>query len=151
MIVVAIGLVLGAAGDLRQIFIRDSERMIFSEACTDYENRAGPARRGRPGEFVAFLADACAAAEISLETGTPMQQGRAALLLSRIVMLRDTVEQMNADRAARATARVNGAGVNMLFRVTPSGEFLIAHRMGLMIAFDAWLDSGAEFSLASYP
>jgi hypothetical protein len=39
----------------------------------------------------------------------------------------------------------------LLSRVTPSGEFLIAHRMGLMIAFDAWLDSGVEFSLASYP
>ena len=31
------------------------------------------------------------------------------------------------------------------------GEYLIARRMGLMEAVDAWVDTGAEFSLASYP
>jgi hypothetical protein len=150
MIVAAIALAVGAAGDLRQQLTRDTERAVFSEACAYYQARAASARRARPGEFVVFLADACAAAEISLDTGTPKQQARAALLLSRIALLRETVGLMNAERDARAAARSGGTGVIRLSRVTPSGEFLIAHRMGLMIAFDAWLDSGVDFSLASY-
>ena len=40
-------------------------------------------------------------------------------------------------------------GAAMPSPVTPSGEFLIAHRMGLMTAYQAWLDSGVDFSLAS--
>jgi hypothetical protein len=159
MIVTAIVLMLGATGDLRRIFVRDADRVEFSEACEYYQARAGSVRRAGPGEFAAFLADACIAAEVSLDTGTPEQRGMAAMFLSRIALLRETIGQMNAERDMRAIARANAAranangrsGVILLSRVTPSGEFLIAHRMGLMIAFDAWLDSGADFSLASYP
>ena len=154
MIVMAIALALGATGDLRQIFVHGAERENFTEACKYYHARTGPVRRPGPGEFVAFLADACTAAEISLDVGTPEQQGRAVLFLSRIALLRQTVKQMNAERDLRAIELGKATGRNpaiFVTRVTPSGEFLIAHRMGLMIAFDAWLDSGAEFSLASYP
>jgi hypothetical protein len=154
MIVTAIALMLGATGDLRKIFVHDDERANFIEACNYYQARAGGGRRTGPGEFVAFLADACTAAEISLDTGTQEQRARSALFLSRIAFLRETVGQMNAERDLRAVALANATGRNvalLLSRVTPSGEFLIAHRMGLMIAFDAWLDSGVEFSLASYP
>jgi len=106
--------------------------------------------RGVPGDFVVFLAGTCGAAEASLDTGTRKQRRRAALLLSRIALLRETVGQMNAERRERATgAGAVETGLPAQFRVTPSGEFLIAHRMGLMIAFDAWLDSGVDFSLAS--
>ena len=100
-------------------------------------------------------AGTCGAAEVSLDSGTPKQRARAALLLSRIALLRKTVAMMNAERAARTVMRATGtgaveAGLPAQFRVTASGEFLIAHRMGLMIAYDAWLDSGVDFSLASY-
>ncbi len=137
----------GAAGERRQIVVGDAERAAFSQTCEYYQTRsgqaqAGPARRSATGEFVVFLAGACAAAEISLDTGTGRQRARAALLLSRIALLRETIGRMNADRWGRAAA--------MPSPVTPSGEFLIAHRMGLMIAFDAWLDSGVDFSLAFY-
>jgi hypothetical protein len=143
----------GAAGEQRQIVVGDAERAAFSQTCEYYQVRsgqaqAGPARRSAIGEFVVFLAGACAAAEISLDTGTGKQRARAALLLSRIALLRETIGQMNADRWERAAA--GGTGAYMPSPVTPSGEFLIAHRMGLMIAFDAWLDSGVDFSLAFY-
>ncbi len=154
MIVVTIAMVLGAAGDLRQIFAREVERASFTEACEYYDARAGSVRRPGSGEFVAFLSDACKAAEVSLDIGTPKQQDRAVLFLSRIALLRRTVREMNAERDVRAVEKGNATGRNPAFfvtRITPSGEFLIAHRMGLMLAFDAWLDSGAEFSLASYP
>jgi hypothetical protein len=64
------------------------------------------------------------------------------------VLLRETIGRMNAERAASRANASGGAGVFMRFPVTLSGEFLIAHRMGLMIAFDAWLDTGVDFSLA---
>ena len=160
VIVVAIAIaagVAGAIGERRQFLVPDAERAVFSETCEYYRTRAGTgaglARRAAAGDFVVFLAGTCGAAEVSLDTGTRRQRARSALLLSRIALLRETVGQINAERAVRADARANasgGAGLPALFPVTPSGEFLIAHRMGLMIAFDAWLDSGVDFSLAYY-
>ncbi len=159
VIVVAIAVAAGAAGEAgerRQIVIGNAERAVFSQTCEYYQTRsgraqAGPARPSATGEFVVFLASICAAAEVSLETGTSEQRGRAALLLLRIALGRGTIGQMNADRWGRAAASGTEAnGATLPSPVTPSGEFLIAHRMGLMIAYDAWLDSGVDFSLAFY-
>ncbi len=146
----------GAAGEQRQIVVGDAERAVFSQTCEYYQTRsgqaqAGSARRSATGEFVVFLAGTCAAAQVSLATGTAKQRARAALLLLRIALLRETIGQMNADRWGRAAAGgIEANGVTLPSPVTPSGEFLIAHRMGLMIAYDAWLDSGVDFSLAFY-
>jgi hypothetical protein len=121
----------------------DRERMQFASACEFHRARSGPAGQDDQQnfmEFSAFLAKACAAALVSFDTGTATQRSHAALLLSRIVLLRDTIAAMNAARA-----RTGGD------RVSATGEFLIAHRMGLLIIYDAWLDTGVEVSLASYP
>ena len=107
-------------------------------------------RETAAGGFAVFLSGTCAAAEITLDAGSRMQRGRSALLLSRIVLLRETVGLMNAERWARAPAGAGASGVVMPSPVTPSGEFLIGHRMGLMTAYQAWLDSGVDFSLASH-
>lgn len=153
-IILGAALLFAAAGDLRRILALDGHRTEYSDACDYYQTRSGQVQRDGPGEFTAFLATACIAAERSMESGTPEQRIRAELFLSRIALLRQTIDRMNADRDARAMALLDEGSpytAVMLYRVTPSGEFLIAHRMGLMIAFDAWLDSGADFSLASYP
>ncbi|MHA1529325.1 MAG: hypothetical protein ACTSVG_09900 [Alphaproteobacteria bacterium] len=155
VIVVALAVAVGAlevAGERRQSVARNAERAIYAQACEYYRSRAGiePAQRAAGG-FVVFLAGTCGAAEISLDSGTRKQRARSALLLSRIALLRETVGRMNAERAARAVARADvngGAGPPTMVPVTPTGEFLIAHRMGLMIAIDAWLDTGVDFSLA---
>jgi hypothetical protein len=163
--------VVGVGADLRKTFVRDAERAVFEETCNYYIARSGPIRRGGPGgpgAFLNFLADACRAAQNSLDSRSPKEQARAALLLSRITLLHETIDRMNAERTIRAAAREaellnmrgpDGAELSentrkmmrsvMLTRVTPAGEFLIAHRMGLMIAFQAWLDSGGNFTLAS--
>lgn len=163
----AIVLVLGMTGDLRMIVDRDSERAIFAKSCTYYQLRAKSARITRPGEFVVFLADACTAAEEVLNSGNRKQRNRAALLLSRIVDLRDTVYRINAERtigvAARRIASLNtsiASGTTprlsnmtrsvIVNPVSPTGEFLIAHRMGVMIAYDALLDSGVTISQNTY-
>jgi len=127
-------------------FAQDAERAGFTAACDYYRARSGPEGASGPEEFAGFLAEACAAALSTLDTGTPHQRGHSGLLLSRIALLRETVAEMNADRAAARDGADKGRPA-----VTPSGEFLIAHRMGLLVVYDAWLDTGVHFSLASYP
>lgn len=136
-------LAFAAVADLREMPASAADRAAFAEACTYYEARAVTARNTRPDEFVVFLADACAVADVLLESGTREQRMQSALLLARIAELRRTISRMNVARAA------NGAGIYV--PVSPSGEFLIAHRLGVLVAFDAWLDSGVQFSIASYP
>lgn len=165
MIIGAVTLILAMTADLRPGFAIDSERVEFTEACNYYEMRAKSARASRPGEFVVLLADACRKARVSLDSGTRRQRSRSAHLLSQIALLRHTIDQMNADRAISAitlgptglstsvaSGTANGVGrsrISMVNPVSPTGEFLIAHRMGLMLAYEAWLDSGVSFSLGS--
>ena len=149
VILVAIAVAAGAAAGLHQTGVGETERAMFSETCDYYRVRAASVRQTAAGGFAVFLSGTCAAAEMTLDTGTRMQRGRSALLLSRIVLLRETVGLMNADRWARTPLSTGGTGAVMPSPVTPSGEFLIGHRMGLMTAYEAWLDSGVDFSLAS--
>jgi hypothetical protein len=148
-VLLAIALAFGLPGGSGVSVHTDSERASFASACEYYRLRGQPDRAHGAREFQnfdAFLADACAAALNSLDAGTANQRRHAELLLSRIVLLRKTVDQMNADRAASSDYRMQDRP-----RVTGTGEFLIAHRMGLLIIYDAWLDTGVEVSLASYP
>ncbi len=57
---------------------------------------------------------------------------------------------MNATRAARQADDPYGTWSGYV-PVSPSGEFLIAHRLGVLMAFDAWLDTGVQVSIAGYP
>lgn len=141
-------LAFAAVAELREPPASDAERAAFAESCRYYETRAASKDGAAPGalpgrEFTEFLAEACGTAERILESGTPEQRARSARLLNRIAELRRTVARMNLARAA--------SGGSAYLPVSPSGEFLIAHRMGVLLAFDAWLDTGVQFSVASYP
>lgn len=133
-------LAFAALADLREPPVSEAERAAFAEACGHYEARAEALPAGRSGEFAGFLAEACGVAETLLETGAPEQRWRSALLLWRVTELRRTVAEMNADRARQGALPVG-----------PSGEFLIAHRLGVLLAFDAWVETGARIPVASYP
>jgi len=148
LVSLAVGtLAFAAVADLREPPVSETERAAFLEACGYYEKRAAASSGAGAGEFVSFLAEACVAAERLLETGTPEQRSRSALLLSRVAELRRTVVRMNADRAAGSLRGTRQGYVP----VSPSGEFLIAHRLGVLLAFDAWVETGARISVASYP
>lgn len=136
-------LAFAAVAELREVPVSEAEQAGFAEACRYYEARAKLPYGGGQGEFVTFLAEACATAETLMGSGTPAQRARSALLLDRIAELRSTVARMNATRARR-----DGSGY---VPVSLSGEFLIAHRLGVLLAFEAWLDTGVNFSVASYP
>ena len=143
-------LVLGAAGDLRPPSPLGGEQFAVDSACEYYRRRGGSQPRREPVAFAGFLTEACTAARQSLESDSPHQSAAALQLLRRIALLHQTIREMNAARELAVEGKVGIERMRSLTRVTPTGEFLIAHRLGLMSAFDAWLDTGAEFSLASY-
>ncbi|HSF94013.1 MAG TPA: hypothetical protein VLA52_03235 [Thermohalobaculum sp.] len=119
-------------------------------ACEYYRLRSAPAPQDGSVSFVAFLAEACVAARRSIETGLDAEQTAARKLLATIAELHWTVVQMNSARDEAVAGLTGVTRMLRLTRVTPTGEFLIAHRMGLLRDFDAWLDTGADFSLAWY-
>ena len=140
----------GAASDLRLMPASGAEQVVVDSACEYYRRRGGRQPMREPVAFTGFLSETCAAARHSLKAGSLRERDAARILLSRIAILYQTVREMNAERERTVDGKVGIERMRALTRVTPTGEFLIAHRMGLMNAFDAWLDTGAEFSLASY-
>ncbi|MEM0943782.1 MAG: hypothetical protein AAGI70_07520 [Pseudomonadota bacterium] len=134
-------------------------RADLRAGCNHYQNRARFLTREGQVEFVTMIAEACAAAETSLDGDNPGERQAAERFLRRVLHLRDTIIEMNmtrvygAQRDPRAQPLTpdgkSAAGLGTPFgRVSDTGEFLIAHRLGLFRAYDAWLDSGANFSIA---
>lgn len=115
----------------------EADRIRFDAACRQY--RAEAAANGDAG-FSARLSGACGVAQAALDGSIRRQQVVAARLLIRIARLSETIAEMNAGRAARGAAPV-----------TATGEYLIAHDLGVVAALDLWLDSAPGFSLASHP
>lgn len=132
-----------AVAEVHRGAVTSADRTTFAATCDYYGNRAGPGPGTPASDFAAFLSEVCAGAETALVSGTPEQRARSALLLARIAELRRTVAGMNAARAA--------GGADDYDPVSPSGEFLIAHRLGVFRVFEVWLDTGVPFSVASYP
>jgi hypothetical protein len=119
-------------------------------ACHYYKLRSSPEPRPEPVNFATFLYETCNAANRSLERGLSVEHEAAGRLLDRIAELHWTVGQMNAARDEAVAGLTGVTRMLRLTRVTPTGEFLIAHRMGLFQDFETWLDTGADFSLAWY-
>ena len=123
-------------------------------SCHHYENRARFKPRSGTLEFVTLLAEACSAAMVSLERPEPRLHAAAESFLDRLVVLNQVIREMNTERIfggralRQATPPEDGKRLHSLPGVSDTGEFLIAHRMGLFTAMDDWLDSGGRFSLA---
>ncbi|MEM9044915.1 MAG: hypothetical protein AAGC81_09470 [Pseudomonadota bacterium] len=131
----------------------------WHSGCNHYQNRARFLPRKGNIAFVTLLAEACSAAEFSLENGKEPERLAAEWFLSKVVLLRDTLVEMNMERVYGKTKNpwarpVTADGKNIeahavqLRRVNEWGEYLIAHRMGVFSAYDAWRLSGAGFSMA---
>lgn len=134
-------------------------RADLRAGCNHYENRARFLPRTGDIAFEVLIAEMCGAAETSLKSTNAVERQAAQDLLERVLELRDTIIDMNMHRVygdqtspfARpviADGRANGPRGGAFARVSSVGEYLIAHRMGLFTAFDAWLDTGPQFSLA---
>jgi len=148
----AAALVLCVSDNLRQA-LRDhwaAESIVASaqDACDYYKMRAGDSRGQEPVRFEAMLSESCVVAIQSLRRASHDERIAAAIYLTRVAQLHRVIAEMNTQRGPAEPAPAGGA--ESPGQVTPTGEFLIAHRIGVMRAFEAWLDTGADFSLASY-
>lgn len=98
-----------------------------------------------------MLADGCTAAVATLEGGPVADRYRALAFLSRLSDLRQTVIRMNVERVYgekphRFAMPQTATGALASFgSVSEAGEYLIAHRMGLVAALEALAET-ARFS-----
>lgn len=131
-------------------------RVQLASVCKHFVNRARFMARGEDQEFVVTLADACVDAQRSLDSGEGREQQAAADFLTLLKTLRDTVIDMNMTRVfgdnftpfTRIGYGAKGK-TEAVRRVSQSGEYLIAHRMGVLRAYRAWLDTDPRLALLS--
>ncbi len=123
-------------------------------ACRTYENRARFLPREEPLSFLVQMAEGCRAARGSLAEGDRVERRVAIAFLDRLTEFRDTIISINMERVfgrdAGPLARPKLAQGQMrpLGEVSESGEFLIAHRMGLLAAFEDWRARAGDVALA---
>jgi hypothetical protein len=127
----------------------------YANACSHYVNRAFFKPRDSQPEFVVTLADGCLAAQRSLAASAAQERVAAAAFLSRLVDLRDTIVDMNMERVFGKTynkyTRIpsnKDERTESVPRVSTYGEYLIAHQMGLIAAYNAWLDTEPSIAMA---
>lgn len=115
-------------------------------ACNHYENRARFRPRHGEADFVTTLAEACRSALTAMDGTDPRQRAAAERLLAGVVELHRiivsmTVERKLATHVAGTDAAFGPSGsLVTLPRVTDTGEFLIAHRIGVVNALDGWTE-----------
>ena len=127
----------------------ESLNKTYAKACKHYVNRAMFLPRSDDQIFVVTLADSCQPAVAALSGGLPEERAVAAQYLGRLLELRDTVIDMNMARAFGESygprTRLKGAKdwqTEPLPSVSSTGEYLIAHRLGVIRAYRNWLETG---------
>ncbi|MEM7189014.1 MAG: hypothetical protein AAF439_05330 [Pseudomonadota bacterium] len=127
-----------------------------AKVCKHYVNRARFKPRSAQPEFVVILADGCVAAQRSMAEGGYKQRQAAAGFLLQLSALQRTIIDMNmvrvfgVDDAPHAQIAYNARGqAQPIRRVSPTGEYLIAHRMGLLTAYATWVGTGADITIAA--
>lgn len=145
-------LTFGAAGTNPAAAV-ENDRALFAKACKHYVNRAKFRARSNNPEFVVILADSCQPALKSLESPHVRERAAAEDYLMRLLRFRDTVIDMNMERVFGKTytrwtrmQSFRDERQARVPRVSETGEYLIAYRMGLLHAYRAWLDTGPELA-----
>lgn len=144
------------AGDASVGELPAEERASLAVACGHFVDRANAADGIGQPEFVVLLADGCLNAELSVAHAEGKERVAAIAFLARLRSLYDVTSELNTTRHFRRNSRQltsaaegdpgTGAGTS---HVSPIGEYLIAHRLGLFAAYNAWLDTGPRMALAS--
>jgi hypothetical protein len=125
-------------------------------ACRHYDNRARFLSRTVDVEYVTVIAEACAEARTESADAAAPQDRRAAAerYLATLQQARAVIDWINEGRIAgqrsdaEAAARVSSLRERYRL-VSPTGEYLILRQYGVFTALEAWVDTGASFSLAS--
>lgn len=146
-------LTLGAGGQNAARAV-ETDHALYAKACNHYVNRAKFRARNNNPEFVVILADSCQPALESLHSGDARVRAAAEDYLLRLWRFRDTVIDMNMERVFGKTytrwtrmRSVRDDQVESVPRVSETGEYLIAYRMGILRAYRAWLDTGPKLAL----
>ena len=148
---IALGLALG--GDWPGPMPRDAELLRYDKTCHTYQNRARFLPREGALDFVTVMAQGCTAARATLETGSVRERSAAVGFLDRLAGLRETVIAMNTERffgkdaGPRAEPASDPGVMRLPYEVSEAGEVLIAHRMGLIAAFDTWRAEAGDIAL----
>lgn len=127
---------------------------LYDATCRTFENRARFRPRAETVDFIVLLAEACGAARRSMASGDHGDRALAEAFLNRLVLFRDTVIAINMERLFGRGAGpfdkplISGGRQTVFAGVSETGEFLIAHRMGLLDAFDRWRETAPDFTLA---
>ncbi|MEM7213141.1 MAG: hypothetical protein AAF479_14840, partial [Pseudomonadota bacterium] len=126
---------------------------INGDTCKHYVNRARFKHRNPNQEFVVTLADGCLSAKLSLKSDNQAERAAAHAFLTRLRVLRDTIIEMNMERAFGKSyeprTRISygvGSSAEPLRRVSALGEYMIAREMGLLAVYRAWLGTGPELA-----
>jgi hypothetical protein len=133
----------------------EAELERYAKACNHYVNRTRFVPRDTQPGFFVTLADGCQNAQVALTSKSRPKRAAAAAFLGRMADLRDTIIEINMDRLfgdnwtrfSRPKAK-NTARTASLGQVSQTGEYLIAYRMGLIAALNAWQISDRDVSLA---
>ena len=107
------------------------------QTCTYFGNRAFGVQGTERIEWLTLLAESCHQA---LRRAEPTSTSLSAdmLYLERLSELRTTIIDMNVDRFR--DRRAPGA-LRTRRTVTASGEYLIAQRIGVMAAYNSWVEA----------
>lgn len=134
----------------------------YENACNHYVNRARFLPRDVSPKLVVTLADSCLPALAVLRVEDPdvhrLYHEAAENYLRHLLLLRDTVVDMNMERAfgktysrwTRMKSRRDDR-TQAVPKVSEAGEYLIAYRMGLFDAYQAWLDTTPIVAFALEP
>lgn len=147
----------GLGSDVPGGRISEALRADLGAICKHYVNRAMFRPRQRNQEFVVTLADACVEAQASLD-GHQSERIAAVQFLIQLRVFRDLVIDMNMTRVFgdeyTPFTRIKygkGSKTEPVRKVSESGEYLIAYRMGLLKAYRTWLDTSPRIALVSEP
>lgn len=130
------------------------EAAYNGDTCKHYVNRARFKHRHPDQEFVVTLADSCLSAQASLKSENLSERTAAKEFLIRLRVLRDTIIEMNMERAFgksyKPRTRIKygvGSMIEEVRRVSALGEYMIAREMGLLAAYRAWLGTGPKLAV----
>ena len=150
----AVGAVFLIAADGPGPRVDGAQAEAHAAACRTYENRARFLSRDEPLSFLVQMAEGCRAARRSLAEGDRVERRAAIAFLDRLLEFRDTIISINMDRVygrdagPLAQPKLARGRTLSLPEVSQSGEFLIAHRMGLLAAFEDWRARAGDMALA---
>lgn len=133
----------------------EGQRDFLTQTCKHYVNRAKFKPRGPDQDFITTMADACEGAAASLTSPIFAERDAARHFLAQARSLRDLIIDMNMTRVFGTNytkwTRIKyevGSMQEQVRRVSRTGEYLIAKQIGVIDAYEAWLEATPVRALA---